>query len=118
MYLQTVYSHFKFRWQGELQHTVVKRWKGHASQTKAVPQIIKMDIREQTHDRIAVELADASAPGDVVAATETVADSLDEHHRIAKDESNKLYLGDWTRKHSADPAFKVHSSRLLSLVMN
>jgi hypothetical protein len=32
---------------------------------------------------------------------------LDQHHRIAADESNKIYLSSWLASHSDDPAFKV-----------
>jgi hypothetical protein len=37
---------------------------------------------------------------------------VEQHHRIARDESNKIYLSDWLPSHAGDPAFKVraHSS--------
>ncbi|KAJ7493379.1 hypothetical protein B0H11DRAFT_1911278 [Mycena galericulata] len=84
--------------QGELQHRVVKRWNGRSSKNNATPQIIKMDVRESAHERMQQELVrhEPVKPVDPV--------SLDQHHRIAKDESTKVYFSDIE---FTDPAFKT-----------
>ncbi|KAJ7737919.1 hypothetical protein DFH07DRAFT_752764, partial [Mycena maculata] len=97
---------------GELQHRVVKRWNGRSNKNNPIPQIIKMDVREAAHERMQQEIshlvpdtaqAPASAPAPI---------PIEDHHRIAKDESNKIYLRDWLSDHSADPAFKDFMSNL------
>lgn len=90
--------------QGELQHRVVKRWNGRSNKNNAVPQIIKMDVRESAHERMQQELASLvpGTPQQPITPVDPV--PLDQHHRIARDESSKIYFSDL---HSADPAFKV-----------
>lgn len=63
-----------------------------------------MDIRETTHARIEAELASLDC---VPAQPDPEPLDLEHHHRIAKDESQKIYFGDWLRKNEGDPAFVV-----------
>ncbi|KII83440.1 hypothetical protein PLICRDRAFT_58395 [Plicaturopsis crispa FD-325 SS-3] len=96
---------------GELEHRVVKKRHGRGSKKNVVPQLIKLDVAETVHDRMAEELAATSA-----SASDPEPDSNDtttpqpeggdlrSHHKIAADESTKLYLGDWVREHRRDPA--------------
>ncbi|KAJ7441110.1 hypothetical protein FB451DRAFT_1106240, partial [Mycena latifolia] len=99
---------------GELQHRVVKRWNGRSNKNNAIPQIIKMDVREAAHERMEQEISRrlqaSQTPKDPVKPPEPIA--LEQHHRIAVDESNKLYLSDWLSENSADPAFKDFLPRL------
>jgi GrpB-like predicted nucleotidyltransferase (UPF0157 family) len=69
-----------------------------------------MDLRETAHTRIEAELASLnSKPAQQNAETL----DLERHHRIAKDESQKIYFGDWLRKNEGDPAFAVSPLSLL-----
>lgn len=66
-----------------------------------------MDVRESAHERMEQELSRLAPqiPRAPIKPVEPV--GLEEHHRIAKDESNKLYFGDWLSSNANDPAFKV-----------
>jgi hypothetical protein len=66
-----------------------------------------MDVREAAHERMQQELTQL-LPETVqqpVSAPQPI--PLDQHHRIAVDESNKIYLSSWLASHADDPAFKV-----------
>ncbi|KAH7924391.1 hypothetical protein BV22DRAFT_1195981 [Leucogyrophana mollusca] len=95
---------------GELQHRVVKNWNDRTSKNNAVPQIVKIDVREAVHNRMLSALTPSTLPahGDVerpIRSPDCAA--MKQHHRIAADESGeKLYLGDWLLQHRQDPAFE------------
>ncbi|KAJ7078763.1 hypothetical protein C8R43DRAFT_1177846 [Mycena crocata] len=95
---------------GESQHRRVKDWNGRSNKNNAVPQIIRMDVRESAHERMQQELA-VLAPKITQSNTDLTA-TMDQHHRIAKDESDKLYLHDWLSENAADPAFGHFLPRL------
>ncbi|KAJ7076247.1 hypothetical protein B0H15DRAFT_790815 [Mycena belliarum] len=95
---------------GELQHRTVKKWNGRSNKNNAIPQIIKMDVREAAHERMQQEIA-ALAPLKVSRAPVKAVDPvpLDQHHRIAADESSRVYFRDLDM---SDPAFKDFLPRL------
>jgi hypothetical protein len=90
---------------GELEHRVVKGRNDRTSKNNAVPQIVKMDVRQQVHDRISNEIH-ALETND--SSEQSKSDAPDErHHRIAFEEKKWLYLPDWLSENKRDPAFKV-----------
>lgn len=67
-----------------------------------------MDVRETAHVRMVAALAELEA--DPLLLPDTLSDALDQHHRIAKSEKNRVYLSELLRKHAGDPAYKVRRS--------
>ncbi|KAJ7116991.1 hypothetical protein C8R44DRAFT_627458, partial [Mycena epipterygia] len=97
---------------GELQHRVVKRWNGRSNKNNAIPQIIKMDVRESAHERMQQELS-RLAPEPLRKPSQPIEPVLlEDHHRIAKDESNRYYFNEWLSENQDDPAFKDFLPRL------
>ncbi|KAJ7881644.1 hypothetical protein B0H13DRAFT_2540449 [Mycena leptocephala] len=97
---------------GKLQHRIVKRWNGRSNKNNAIPQIIKMDVRETAHERMQQELTRLLPQALQEAKAEPEPILVEQHHRIARDESNKIYLSDWLPSHAGDPAFKDFLPRL------
>lgn len=110
--------------QGEFEHKVVKRRYAHTNRRNFIPQLVKKDVIENVHERMAEELEQASKESDkwcgdfhAPAETETakrerqqVADEGHVHHRIATDEMVRIHVRTWAEcpEIQGDPAYKVH----------
>ncbi|KAH7919092.1 hypothetical protein BV22DRAFT_1185026, partial [Leucogyrophana mollusca] len=93
---------------GELQHRVVKGWNDRTNQNNAVPQIVKIDVREAVHNRMSNAILAAETEGDSqdVTGINYIDTDLQQHHHIGEDESgSKIWLGDWLHQRREDPAY-------------
>ncbi|KAJ6525271.1 hypothetical protein DFH09DRAFT_1329080 [Mycena vulgaris] len=99
---------------GELQHQVVKRWNGRSNQNNAIPQIIKMDVRETANEQMEQEIARLAphTTPQLVGGAEPI--PLDQHHRIARDESTKIYVPEWYFTPEALAAVNIQHDRILA----
>ncbi|KIY49798.1 hypothetical protein FISHEDRAFT_40613 [Fistulina hepatica ATCC 64428] len=98
---------------GELEHRQVKRRYAQTNRNSVVSQIVNIDVRERTIDRMTEEL-EAALSGDVSSGDEEEVDiaSMESHHQIAQDETEKINLPVWLSEHAEDPAFKNFSLHL------
>ncbi|KII90776.1 hypothetical protein PLICRDRAFT_697259 [Plicaturopsis crispa FD-325 SS-3] len=102
---------------GELEHRVVKKRHGRGSKKHVVPQLVKLDVNETVHDRMAEELAAASSPPPAFKTDVEDVGNLEDmarHHRIAAGVGERIYLGDWVQEHRTDAASKDFLPRLKS----
>ncbi|TFY53731.1 hypothetical protein EVG20_g9986 [Dentipellis fragilis] len=115
---------------GELEHRVVKRRYARSNRRGFVDQFVNMDVLETVHERMNEELEEAEATASATAAIELVepgtdehdegdggaltSTELSEHHRIATDESSKLYLQSWFNQpdNQNEPGYKDFELKL------
>lgn len=106
----------------------MKRRYARTNRRNFIPQLVKKDVIENVHERMAEELEVVFAEGidEHHAGSETerdaetnaehkerqqVADEGRMHHRIAADESVRIHLGTWLHQPEIqnDPAYKVRA---------
>jgi len=77
-----------------------------------IPQIIKIDTREEVHDRMSCQLEQLSIVSDGAAAFPQphIEESPGVSYRIAStDEKTKIFLDDFLEANQNDPVFKVRT---------
>ncbi|KAF9522279.1 hypothetical protein CPB83DRAFT_777309, partial [Crepidotus variabilis] len=100
--------------QGETNHRVIKGRNDRSNMNNAIPQIIKMDVREAVHEQMTQELenlekisAGTTQAGKGALPADPEPDFSTSYSISSKDESQRVFLPDLLQANSSDPAFKV-----------